>query len=299
MKIGFIGLGIMGKPMVKNLIRHGYELMVTDHHEENIRMMTDLGAREGTARALAAWAEVVITMLPNSPQVRDAVLGDEGILSAMKPGSVLIDMSSIAPLAAKEIAVVCKQSGVDMLDAPVSGGEPKAIDGTLAIMVGGDPAVFERMKPILLSMGSSATWCGESGAGNMTKLANQIVVGANIAAVAEALTLAVKSGLDPQKVFDAIKGGLAGSTVMNAKAPMMIRGDYKPGFRIDLHIKDLMNATETAEQLRSVVPLTDQVLAMFHELREDGFARDDHAALARWYEKHAGTPIYDKEVVDK
>jgi 2-hydroxy-3-oxopropionate reductase len=200
-------------------------------------------------------------------------------------------MSSIAPLASREVEKACAAKGVKMIDAPVSGGEPKAVDGTLAIMVGGDKAVFEEVKPILLNMGSTAVYCGSIGAGNTTKLANQIVVGLNIAAAAEALTLVKKAGVDPQLVFEAIKGGLAGSTVLNAKAPMMIGGDFKPGFRIDLHIKDLANALDTGHGVGSPLPLTSLVREMMETLHADGFGQDDHSALARYYAKVSGTKI--------
>lgn len=179
-----------------------------------------------------------------------------------------------------------------MLDAPVSGGEPKAIDGSLSIMVGGDKELFESVKnDILLKMGDSAVYCGEIGAGNTTKLANQIIVACNIASLAEALMLAKKSGVDPAKVFEAIKGGLAGSTVMNAKAPMMLAGQYKPGFRIDLHIKDLANALETGHEVSSPLPLTASVMEMFQSLRADGADQEDHSALAKYYAKISGESI--------
>lgn len=179
-----------------------------------------------------------------------------------------------------------------MLDAPVSGGEPKAIDGSLSIMVGGDEDLFESIKDdILLKMGDSAVYCGGIGAGNTTKLANQIIVACNIAALAEALMLAKKSGVDPERVFQAIKGGLAGSTVMNAKAPMMLAGQYKPGFRIDLHIKDLANALETGHKVSSPLPLSASVMEMFQALRADGADKEDHSALAKYYAKISGETI--------
>jgi 2-hydroxy-3-oxopropionate reductase len=231
-------------------------------------------------------------MLPNSPHVRAAVLGENGVLEGAKPGTVLIDMSSIAPGASQEIAAACANAGVNMLDAPVSGGEPKAIDGTLSIMVGGEKALFESVREdILLKMGASAVYCGDIGAGNVTKLANQIIVACNIAALAEALTMAKKAGVDPALVFEAIKGGLAGSTVMNAKAPMMLAGDYKPGFRIDLHIKDLDNALQTGHSAASPLPLTATVMEMLQTLSAAGSGQDDHSALAKYYEILSGASI--------
>jgi 2-hydroxy-3-oxopropionate reductase len=292
MKIGFIGLGIMGKPMAKNLLKAGHELVVFDLNKENVENVTAAGAQAALSVADAAsGVPLVITMLPNSPHVKTAVLGEKGILEGAKPGTILVDMSSIAPLASQEIEKACTAKGIRMIDAPVSGGEPKAVDGTLAIMVGGDKAVFEEVKPVLLSMGASVVYCGAVGAGNTTKLANQIIVGLNIAAVAEAFTLVKKAGVDPQRVFEAIKGGLAGSTVMNAKAPMMINGDFKPGFRIDLHIKDLANALDTGHGVGSPLPLTSLVREMMETLHADGFGNDDHSALARYYAKVSGTNI--------
>lgn len=209
----------------------------------------------------------------------------------MRQGTAFIDMSSINPVDSKYIGSVLKEKKIDMLDAPVSGGEPKAIDGTVAFMVGGDEAVFNKYKPILLHMGSTVTRCGELGAGNTTKLANQIIVACNIEALAEALTLAQKAGVDPGCVFEAIKGGLAGSTVMNAKAPMMISGDDKPGFKIDLHIKDLNNALECAHTVGAPVPMTAQVLEVMQYLNNNGDGKSDHSAIAHYYEKLADIKI--------
>jgi 2-hydroxy-3-oxopropionate reductase len=292
MKIGFIGLGIMGKPMAKNLLKAGHELKVFDITRDHVDSLVAGGARAASSAADAAsGAEVTITMLPNSPHVKAAVLGEQGVLEGAAPGSVLIDMSSIAPLASQEIGKACAAGGIRMIDAPVSGGEPKAIDGTLAIMAGGDRAVFDEVKGILLNMGSTVVYCGAIGAGNTTKLANQIVVGLNIAAVAEALTLVKKAGVEPRLVFEAIKGGLAGSTVMNAKAPMMLEGDFKPGFRIDLHIKDLANALDTGHGVGAPLPFTALAREMMETLHADGFGQEDHSALARYYAKLSGVSI--------
>lgn len=293
MKIGFIGLGIMGKPMAKNLIKAEHELVVFDIVKENMEDVISAGAHAADcAKAVAEQCTVVITMLPNSPHVKAAVLGENGILEGAGSETILIDMSSIAPGASQEIADACAKKGVKMLDAPVSGGEPKAIDGTLSIMVGGDKDLFEQVKDnILLKMGSSAVWCGNIGAGNTTKLANQVIVALNIAAVAEALTLAKKSGVDPALVFEAIKGGLAGSTVMNAKVPMMLTGNIEPGFKIDLHIKDIANALDTGHESGSPLPLTALVMEMLQTLKADGFGQKDHSALAEYYAKISGTNI--------
>lgn len=291
MKIGFIGLGIMGKPMAKNLCKAGYSLMVNDHHEENIKELVDAGAERGTLKQIGESCDVVMTMLPNSPQVREVMLGDEGVASYMREGACFIDMSSINPVDSKYIGEVLKEKNIYMLDAPVSGGEPKAIDGTVAFMVGGDEQVFDQYKELLSKMGSSVTRCGELGAGNTTKLVNQIIVVCNIEALAEALTLAKKAGVDPSCVYEAIKGGLAGSTVMNAKAPMMIDGNVKPGFRIDLHIKDLNNALDCAHSVGAPVPMTAQVQEVMQYLHNNGDGSSDHSAIAHYYEKLAGIKI--------
>ena len=233
----------------------------------------------------------MITMLPNSPHVKTVIMGENGILEGASAGSIIVDMSSIAPLASQEIEKACAAKGVKMIDAPVSGGEPKAIDGTLSIMVGGDEAVFAEVYDILMSMGASAVHCGTIGAGNTTKLANQVIVALNIAAVSEAFMLSTKAGVDPMKVFDAIKGGLAGSTVMNAKIPMITEGNFKPGFKIDLHIKDLNNALETGHSVGAPLPLTASVMEMLQNLHADGFGDNDHSGIAKYYEKLAGIEI--------
>ena len=248
-------------------------------------------AGKESSKAVADGCRIIITMLPNSPHVKTVVLGEGGILEGAQEGTILIDMSSIAPLASQEIQRECAKKGVKMLDAPVSGGEPKAVDGTLSIMVGGDQEVFDQVYDILMVMGSSAVLCGEIGAGNTTKLANQVIVALNIAAVSEAFMLSTKAGVDPVKVFDAIKGGLAGSTVMNAKVPMITEGNFQPGFKIDLHIKDLNNALETGHEVGAPLPLTASVMEMLQVLRMDGCGQEDHSAIAKYYEKIAGACI--------
>jgi 2-hydroxy-3-oxopropionate reductase len=292
MKIGFIGLGIMGKPMARNLMKAGHELVVFDVFKANVDLLASEGAlAAASSKEVAERCDTIITMVPNGPQVVEVVLGENGVLEGAKPGTTVIDMSSIAPQVSQEVCAACKAKGVRMIDAPVSGGEPKAIDGTLSIMVGGDEKVFEEYKELLLVMGASAVWCGEIGAGNTTKLANQIIVALNIAALSEAMLLASRAGVDPEKVFQAIKGGLAGSTVMNAKAPMILSRNFKPGFKIDLHIKDLNNALSAGHAVGSPLPLTAQVMEMMQTLHHDGCGQDDHSALAKYYEKICGAKI--------
>lgn len=291
MKIGLIGLGIMGKPMAKNLLKAGYELVVNDRNQANVEEVVAAGATAASQAEIGETCDVVLTMLPNSPQVKEVMLGDDGVAAHMKSGSTFIDMSSINPVASKEIAAVLEAKGIDMLDAPVSGGEPKAIDGTLSFMVGGKQEVFDKFKDLLGAMGASVVRCGDVGAGNTTKLANQIIVACNIQALAEALTLAQKAGVDPELVFQAIRGGLAGSTVMDAKAPMMIAGNDKPGFKIDLHIKDLNNALDCAHAVGSPLPMTAGVQEILQWLHNNGCGQQDHSAIAKYYEKLTGIQI--------
>lgn len=290
--IGFVGLGIMGKPMSRNLLKAGYSLVVYDVFPGPIAELTRTGAASAAScAAAAAQADIVITMLPDGPEVEAAVLGAGGALEGARPGSVIVDMSSISPMVSQKVAAACEAKGVDFLDAPVSGGEPKAIDGTLAIMVGGKPQAFERVQPVLQKMGSSVTLTGAVGAGNVTKLANQIMVACNIAAMGEALVLATKAGLDPEVVFNAVKGGLAGSTVLNAKAPMVISRNFRPGFRISLHEKDLRNALLAAESMKVSLPFTSLAQQILIALMNEGKGNLDHSAIVTFIERMAGIEV--------
>lgn len=292
MKIGFIGLGIMGKPMSKNLIKAGYSLVVSDRNRAVMAEVVAAGAvAADTAKAVAEQSDIIITMLPNSPHVKEVVLGENGVIDGAREGSIVIDMSSIAPLASREIAAALAEKGIAMLDAPVSGGEPKAIDGTLSVMVGGDKPVFDRCYDVMKAMAGSVVHTGDIGAGNVTKLANQVIVALNIAAMSEALVLATKAGVNPDLVYQAIRGGLAGSTVLEAKAPMVMDRNFKPGFRIDLHIKDLANALDTSHGVGAQLPLTAAVLEMMQALKADELGTADHCALARYYEKLANVEV--------
>lgn len=291
-KIGFIGLGIMGKPMSKNLLKAGYKLIVYDINLEAIQELLQAGAEEGYSPAdVASRSDVIITMLPDSPEVREVVTGKQGLMYGIRPGSVFVDMSSIAPLTSIELSEKLAEKGVAMLDAPVSGGEPKAIDGTLSIMVGGPEKAFERVKDILGAMGRSVRLVGGIGSGNIAKLANQIIVALNIAAIGEAMTLATKAGVDPEKVFEAIRGGLAGSTALEAKMPLILNGNFKPGFRIELHIKDLNNALKTADELGVPALLSQKVLEIMKILKNEGKGKDDHGGIIQYYEKLAGVEV--------
>jgi 2-hydroxy-3-oxopropionate reductase len=295
--IGFVGLGIMGGPMCRNLLKAGHKLVVFDVLPALVERVAADGASAGdSARDVAERSEIVITMLPDGPEVEQAVLGPAGVLEGARAGATVIDMSSISPLVAQKVGAACAARGVRFLDAPVSGGEPKAIDGTLAIMAGGDEAVFNEMAPVLRAMGSSVTLTGPVGAGNTTKLANQIMVACNIAAMGEALVLATRAGLDPSVVFNAVKGGLAGSTVLNLKAPMVIGRNFKPGFRIRLHEKDLRNALLAAESMKVSLPLTSTVQQMLIALMNQGKGDLDHSAIVTFIEEMAGTEVKAPEV---
>ena len=292
MKIGFIGLGIMGKPMAKNLIKAGYELIVVDINHSFVHELTELGAEPAkTPSELAGKVKTIITMLPNSPEVKEVALGKNGLIEGASEGSVLIDMSSIAPLASKEISAELAKKGVEMLDAPVSGGEPKAIEGTIAVMVGGNKEVFDANYDIMMTMAASVVYVGEIGAGNIAKLCNQVVVALNIAAVSEAMVLAKKAGASPDLVYKAIRGGLAGSTVMDAKAPMMMDRNFAPGFRIDLHIKDLNNVLATSHKVGAPLPLAAQVMEMMQAIKQDGCGVEDHSSIVKFYEKISNTVV--------
>src|SRR5699024_8833820 len=288
MKIGFIGLGIMGKPMSKNLIRAGYDLVISSSNPETNREMEDHGAEViDTYVDVAAKADVIITMLPNSPEVKEVILTEGGLIQGAKPGSVIIDMSSIAPIASQEIGKALKERDIGFLDAPVSGGEPKAIDGTISVMAGGDQATFETCLPIMEAMAASVVRTGDVGSGNSTKLANQIIVALNIAAVSEALVLTKKMGVDNELVYNAIRGGLAGSTALDAKAPKMLEGNFDPGFKIDLHLKDLNNVMETSDDIDVPLPLTASIRETLNALTVEGNGEDDHAAIVKYYEQLA------------
>ncbi len=291
-KIGFIGLGIMGKPMARNLLKAGYELTVHNRSRASVEELAGEGAVVAwSGREVAEHSEVIITMLPDSPDSELVILGDGGVLEGARAGSVIIDMSSIAPLISKKIAQQAAAKSIEMLDAPVSGGEPGAIAGTLAIMVGGSQETFDRCLPILDVMGRSVVLVGDVGAGNVVKLANQIMVAANIEAIGEAFSLSQKAGIDPELVFGAIRAGLAGSNALEAKAPMIMERNFNPGFRIRLHQKDLQNALLTGKELGVPLPVTSLVQQMLGALMNRDMAECDHSAIVRHIEDMAKVEI--------
>lgn len=294
MNIGFIGLGIMGKPMAKNLLRAGHPLFVYNRSTQSVQELAAAGAAASSIAQICAQCSVIFTMLPDSPDVRSVVL--EQLYPHLKGGQVLIDMSSIDPGVSREIGEKLAEKQVGMLDAPVSGGEPKAVDATLSFMVGGQDALFRQYAPLLKTMGRTVTYCGPLGAGNTVKLANQMIVAANIAAAAEGLMLARRNGVSPETVFHAVRGGLAGSAVMEAKVPMMLRNDTQPGFRIRLHIKDLKNALRAAADSGSPAPLSSVVMQQLLVVQEAGFSEADHSAIAKYYEALTGETLYEPDL---
>ena len=291
-RIGFIGLGIMGKPMCMNLLKAGYPLIVNSRSQASVAVIVQAGANAAASpKDVASQSDIVITMLPYSPQVQSVILGENGVLAGAKPGTIVVDMSSIAPLVSREVAEQLALQQVRFLDAPVSGGEPKAVEGTLSIMVGGRQEDFDACLPVLQAMGASVIRVGDVGAGNVAKLANQIIVALNIAAMSEALVLATKAGVEPELVYQAIRGGLAGSAVLDAKAPMVMRRNFTPGFKTDLHIKDLHNVLETAHEIGVPLPLTAAVMEMMQALKVQGMGGDDHGGLIRYYEMMAKVEV--------
>jgi 2-hydroxy-3-oxopropionate reductase len=288
-KIGFIGLGIMGKPMARNLLKAGYAVTVHNRSRPAMEELHRAGAHLGPSpKDVAAAAEIVITMLPNSPDVEAVVLGPNGVLEGATPGTILADMSTISPLVSQKIYREAKQRGVRALDAPVSGGEKGAIEGILSVMVGGDKEVFDAVVPVFQAMGKTITYMGPAGAGGFTKLANQVIVAINLTAISEALTLGAKAGLDPERLIQALGGGMAGSRCLDMKGPQIIKGNFQPGFKIDLHYKDLGLIMEAARALQVPLPTTAVVQELFSALRVKGRGGLDHSAVITLIEDLAG-----------
>ncbi len=290
--IGFIGLGIMGRPMAKNLVKAGFSVIGYDVVPANLAEASKGGVIAGDGLAdVARRATIIIHMLPTPAICVSTALGPDGVAAYAKPGTLVIDMSSISSMTAQEIHKGLAEKGLHMLDAPVSGGEPKAMDGTLAIMVGGSQEDFDRALPVFNAISSSVLRVGEIGAGCIAKLANQIMVGVNIAAMGEAFTLAAKAGVDPGLVFEAVRHGLAGSTVLEQKGPMILERNYEPGARMEIHIKDFVNVLDTAHALSSPTPLTAQVMEMMQSLKANGMGNIDHGGVVRFYEMAANVEV--------
>jgi 2-hydroxy-3-oxopropionate reductase len=289
--IGFIGLGIMGRPMALNLLRKGCSLLVHDLNPAAVAALVAAGARAATPAEIGAQCGLVLTILPTGGIVQEVLFGAGGVAALLKPGSLVIDMSSVTPGEAQSCAQKLAGQQVGFLDAPVSGGEPKAVDGTLAFMVGGSETDFARALPYLHKMGASALLVGASGSGCIAKLANQIIVNLNITAVAEALVFASKAGVDPEKVYQAIRGGLAGSAVLDAKAPMMIRRNFKPGGKLSINLKDIKNVMATAHALDVPLPFTSQLLEVMQALKVAGHLEEDHSGIVQYFEQLAGVQV--------
>jgi 2-hydroxy-3-oxopropionate reductase len=290
--VGFIGLGIMGRPMAKNLLKAGYSLVVHSRSQGPVDELVGAGAkRAASPRETAAQVDVVITMLPNSPDVEVVALGKDGIVEGARKGLLFLDMSTISPLVSQKIGAALGAKGVRMLDAPVSGGEKGAIDGALSIMVGGEAADFEAALPVFQAMGKTITHLGPLGAGGFTKLANQVIVAVNLTALGEALTLAKKAGLDRALTLKALGGGLAGSRCLEQKTPNYVSGSYQPGFKVDLHFKDLGLIMESSRALGVPLPCTALVQELFNALRVKGRGGLDHSGVITLLEELAGLPV--------
>lgn len=291
MKTGFIGLGIMGRPMAKNLLKAGKELLVSDLNKESVADVVNAGAQEATYAEIGEQCDRIIIMVPSGAISKSILFGENGVASSIKEGAIVCDMSSVTPVESKECYDGLKAKGVGFLDAPVSGGEPGAVNGTLAIMAGGDAEDFEAMQEYFDILGSSAVLIGESGSGSVTKLANQVIVNNTIAVVSEAFVLAAKAGADPKKVYEAIRGGLAGSAVMDAKIPMIIERNFKPGGPIRINHKDIKNVVNTAHSIDVPIPYTAQLYEILQTLKIHGHMEDDHGGIVQYFEKLAGIEV--------
>ena len=295
LKVGFIGLGIMGKPMTKNLLNAGFDLTVYDIDKSAVDLLVKEGAKSAkTPKEVAENCNVVITMVPNAFIVKALLEGDEGILAGLRANSIVVDMSSISPVDSQNFAKIVEEKECKFLDAPVSGGEIGAINATLAIMIGGDENIVEKVRPIFEALGKTITVVGPNGSGSVTKLANQIMVNLNIAAVAEALVLATKAGADPKKVFEAVRHGFAGSAVLEEKAPMMYSRNFKAGGPIYINLKDITNVMSAADSLNVPLILTAQLKEIMNSLKATGHLKDDHSGIVQFYENISGVTVKAK-----
>lgn len=295
MKLGFIGLGIMGRPMAKNLLKAGEELLVADLNKDAVADVVAAGAVEASYTEIGVQCERIIIMVPSGAISKAILFGEGGVASTVKKGAVVCDMSSVTPVESKECYEGLKKLGVGFVDAPVSGGEPGAVAGSLAIMAGGDQEDFDAMKKYFDILGNSALLIGPSGSGSVTKLANQIIVNNNIAVVSEAFVLATKAGADPEKVYQAIRGGLAGSAVLDAKVPMIIERNFKPGGPIRINHKDIKNVVNTAHAIDVPIPYTAQLYEILQTLKIHGHMEDDHGGIVQYFEKLADVEVKKAE----
>ncbi len=291
MKTGFIGLGIMGRAMAKNLLRAGMDLLVADLNKEAVEDVVAAGAKEAGYAEIGEKCRRIILMVPSGEITKSILFGEDGVASRVMVGTVICDMSSVMPTESQECYRRLREKGVGFVDAPVSGGEPGAIAGTLAIMAGGDEEDFLAMKEYFDILGSSALWIGESGSGSVTKLANQIIVNNTIAVVSEAFVLAVKAGADPQKVYQAIRGGLAKSAVLDAKLPMILERNFQAGGPIRINHKDIKNVIHTAHAIDVPIPYTAQLFEILQALKIHGHGEEDHGGIVQYFEGLADVEV--------
>ncbi|MDO4976066.1 MAG: 2-hydroxy-3-oxopropionate reductase [Eubacteriales bacterium] len=290
-KVGFIGLGIMGRPMAKNMLKAGEELLVADLNKEAVADVVASGAKEASYAEIGEQCERIILMVPSGDISKAILFGEGGVASTIKEGAIVCDMSSVTPVESQECYNGLKAKGAGFIDAPVSGGEPGAIAGTLAIMAGGDKEDFDAFMPYFDIVGSSAILVGGSGSGSVTKLANQIIVNNTIAVVSEAFVLATKAGADPVKVYQAIRGGLAGSAVLDAKIPMIVERNFKPGGPIRINHKDIKNVVNTAHAIDVPIPYSSQLYEILQTLKIHGHMGDDHGGIVQYFEKLADIEV--------
>ncbi len=299
-KVGFVGLGIMGKPMARNLLNAGYPLTVHNRSRASVDELSHEGSiRARSPRQVADAADIIITMLPDSPDVESVALGPDGLIEGAREGQLLVDMSTINPLVSQKIGAALYVRGVSMLDAPVSGGEPGAIDGILSIMVGGELSDFERARPLFEVMGRTITHMGSLGSGGFTKLANQIIVALNLTAIGEGLVFGARAGVDPRKMIQALSGGMAASRCLEQKSEKILSGDFEPGFKIDLHQKDLGLVQAAAAALGVPVPTTALVQQFFRAMQARSHGADDHSGIIQFFEGLAGTEVRDPSAPEK
>lgn len=290
-KVGFVGLGIMGKPMALNMLNAGVDLMVNDLNVAAVEEVQAAGASVGTLAEIGAQCDVIFMILPSGDISKAVLFGEDGIASTLTAGKIVCDMASVTPVESKECYEKLAKIGVGFVDSPVSGGEPGAIKGTLAFMAGGDQKDFDALIPYYEIMGSSAILIGDSGSGSVTKLANQIIVNNTIAIVSEAFVLAAKAGADPVKVYNAIRGGLAGSAVLDAKIPMIVERNFVPGGKISINHKDIKNVVNTAHSLDVPIPYSAQLYEILQTLKIHGHMNDDHGGIVQYFEGLADVKV--------
>lgn len=290
-KVGFVGLGIMGKPMAKNMLAAGVDLVVNDVNTAAVEELVAAGASTGTLAEIGAQCDVIFMILPSGEISKAVLFAEDGIASTLTAGKIVCDMASVTPIESKECYEALAKIGVGFVDSPVSGGEPGAIKGTLAFMAGGDQKDFDALMPYYDIMGSSAILVGGSGSGSVTKLANQIIVNNTIAIVSEAFVLASKAGADPVKVYNAIRGGLAGSAVLDAKIPMIVERNFVPGGKISINHKDIKNVVNTAHSLDVPIPYSAQLYEILQAMKIHGHMNDDHGGIVQYFEALADVKV--------